>query len=180
MVEAVVETIVIVALDYTRTHPEIHAKVSRTSKYILHTLGSDLGEDDLLELVGGRSGRLVAGALLLWKIDAAISRCILTNLLDSSWSVRCCQLPRHPSVLSHFYYVLKQKLDPSGHVRVVDDSPDPVEVLVHAHLGFGRVKEAATGLHKMGKTLDILGLVVERLLPPAHQQLFSTPDTDLT
>jgi len=174
-VETIIKPIIVISLDHTRAHAEVHTKVSRASENVFHTLWSDLGEDDLLKLVGRLNRGLVTGTVLLWEIDTAISCCIFTALLDSSWSVWGCQLSWHPLVMSHFYYVLKQKLDPGGHLRVVDDSPDPIKVLVHAHLGFGRVEKAATGLHEMSKTFDILGLVVERLLPPAHQQLFRAP-----
>ena len=92
----------------------------------------------------------------------------LTDLLDGSWSVRRGQLAGHPPVGPHLDDVLEQELDPRGHLRVVDDGPDPLEVLVHPGLGLGVVQQAAAGLEEVGEALDVFHLVFDRLLAPAH------------
>ena len=92
----------------------------------------------------------------------------LPDLLDGSGSVRRGQLAGHPSVGPHLDDVLEQELDPRGHLRVVDDGPDPLEVLVHPGLSLGVVQESAASLKEVGEALDVFHLVFDRLLAPAH------------
>ena len=70
--------------------------------------------------------------------------------MDGSGSVRRGQLAGHPPVGPHVDDVLEQELDPRGHLRVVDDGPDPLEVLVHPGLGLSVVQETAAGLKRWG------------------------------
>merc|ERR1719232_269084 len=87
------------ALDHTRSHSQIHSKISRSSKNVLHSFGSDFRENHLLQFVVGWF-LFSIGTVLLWKIDAAISGSIFSNLLDCSRSIRGGQLARLPIVVS--------------------------------------------------------------------------------
>jgi len=159
--------------DNTRPHAEVHAKIPGRSEDVLHSLRSALGEDDLLDLVVGPGLLLGRGEVLLGQVDASVPGRVLPHLLNSAGPVWRGELAVLPVVVSHFANVLQKKLDPCRHVGIRDESLDSVKVLIHQHFRFSRIQKTSACFHEMSQTLDILGLVDDRLLPPAHQQLLA-------